>query len=76
MDESQVIDVWNMFKEYVDKKHIEIAAERYIDLCADYGVTDQMLIAALGNCSYLDYAINYYLDIDSEDILDEEMDWD
>ena len=31
-------------EEYLDKKHIDMAAERYIDLCADYGVSD---IAAL-----------------------------
>ena len=76
MDESQVVEVWTMFKEYIDKKHIEQAAERYIDLCADYGISDEALQNALGNDSALDYAINYYLDIDSEDVLDEELDWD
>jgi len=76
MDESQVVEVWTMFKEYIDKKHIEQAAERYVDLCADYGISDEALQNALGNDSALDYAINYYLDIDNEDILDEEIDWD
>jgi len=76
MDESQVVEVWTMFKEYIDKKHIEQAAERYVDLCADYGISDEALQNALGNDSALDYAINYYLDIDNEDVLDEEIDWD
>ena len=76
MDESQVVEVWTMFKEYIDKKHIDQAAERYIDLCADYGISDEALQNALGNDSALDYAINYYLDIDGEDVLDEELDWD
>jgi hypothetical protein len=76
MDESQVVEVWTMFKEYIDKKHIELAAERYVDLCADYGISDEALQNALGNDSALDYAINYYLDIDNEDVLDEEIDWD
>ena len=76
MDESQVVDIWMLFKEYLDKKHIEIAAERFIDLMADYGVSDEALKDSLGHDSSLDYAINYYLDIDNEDVLDEELDWD
>ena len=40
MDESQIVDIWTLFKEYTDKKNIEIAAERYVDLLADYGVDD------------------------------------
>jgi len=76
MNEEQVADIWMMFKEYMDKKHVEIAAERYIDLCADYGVSDEALKDALGNDGALDYAINYYLDLDDVDVLDEEIDWD
>lgn len=76
MDESQIVDVWTLFKEYLDKKSIEMAAERYIDLCADYGVSDEVFVSSLGHCSVLDHAINYYLDLDSEDAIDEEVDWD
>ena len=76
MDETQVVDIWTMFKEYLDKKHIEMAAERYVDLMADLGTDDDRFIAALGHCSYLDSAINYYLDLDGEDVLDEDLDWD
>ena len=76
MDESQVVDIWMLFKEYLDKKQIELAAERYIDLCADYGVSDVAFKDALGNDAILDNAINYYLDLDDEDVLDEETDWD
>ena len=43
---------------------------------ADYGVSDEALKDSLGHDSSLDYAINYYLDIDNEDVLDEELDWD
>tara|TARA_B110000503_G_scaffold48124_1_gene78354 strand:- start:291 stop:521 length:231 start_codon:yes stop_codon:yes gene_type:complete len=76
MDESQVVDIWMMFKEYLDKKHVDMAAERYIDLCADYGVTDIALKDSIGHDSTLDNAINYYLDLDNDDVLDEEVDWD
>jgi sulfur carrier protein ThiS len=75
MDESHIVDIWTLFKEYVDKKHIEMAAERYIDLLADYGIADDTLIASVGSDVILDHAISYYLDID-EDVLEEETDWD
>ena len=74
MNEDQISDIWNMFKEHLDKKHVEMAAEKYIDVLADYGISDETLISVLGNDAYLDAAINYYLDIDA-DIYDEE-DWD
>ena len=76
MEEEQIIDIWNMFKEYVDKKHVEMAAERFVDLMADFGTGDDTLTNCLGNDYALDYAINYYLDIDEKDVLDEEEEWD
>ena len=67
MDNSSVIcETWMMFKEHLDKKHIEMAAEKYIDLCADFGVDDEMFKECYGHCNYLDGAIRYYLDTDEE----------
>jgi hypothetical protein len=74
MDERQITDIWTMFKEYLDKKHTEMAAERFIDLCADYGVSDETLVDTLGSCAILDHAINYYLDLD-EDPYDDDEDY-
>jgi hypothetical protein len=76
MDDTQIVEIWTMFKEYVDKKHVEQAAERYIDLMADMGTDDQQFTAALGHDAALDIAINYYLDLDEDDVLDEEVEWD
>jgi hypothetical protein len=77
MDESQIADVWTTLKEYFDKKHVEMAAERYVDLMADYGVSDETLKECFGHCSYLDAAIKYYLDIDAGDSDDDyNEDWD
>ena len=75
MEEEQIIDIWNMFKEYIDKKHIEMAAERFVDLMADFGTGDDTFTNCLGNDYSLDQAINYYLDIDEDDVLEEE-EWD
>ena len=75
MNESQIVELWQLFKEYIDKKNIEIAAERFVDQLADYGIGDDIMTSAIGSDAVLDNAINYYLDLDEEDI-DEYDDWD
>jgi hypothetical protein len=75
MNETQIAEVWVLFKEYIDKKQIEVVAEKYIDLMADYGVEDITLKDCLGTDSSLDEAIYYYLDLDNNESYDED-DWD
>ena len=68
LNETQIGDIWLLFADYVDKKQLEAAAERYVDLLADYGVADRVLQSAAGVDSTLDQAIEYYLDeTDDED---------
>jgi len=64
LNESQIADIWIMFKEYIDKKQLDIVAEKYVDLLADYGVRDEVLEEVIGTDNELDYAINYYLEND------------
>ena len=75
MNEEQIIDIWTLFKEYIDKKQIDIVVEKFVDLLADYGVNDETLKESLGHDSDLDKAILYYLDLDS-DLYDEEYEED
>jgi hypothetical protein len=75
MNEEQIADIWMMFKEYCDKKQIEIVAEKFIDLLADYGVSDETFKECAGTDIDLDNAISYYLD-DEHDSDFEEEDWD
>ena len=42
LNESQIGDIWMLFADYIDKKQVEVAAERYIDLLADYGISDKV----------------------------------
>jgi len=76
MNENQIADIWLLFKEYADKKAVESLAERYVDLLADHGISDKVLKDSLGHDSDLDDAIEYYLDQDSEESVDEEDNWD
>jgi hypothetical protein len=72
LNESQIGDIWLLFADYVDKKQLEAAAERYVDLLADYGVSDRTLQNATGVDSTLDQAIEYYLE---EDEIDDDDDY-
>jgi len=74
MNEEHISDIWTMFKEYVDKKQMELVAEKFVDLLADYGVSDETFKEVIGTDSNLDEAISYYLDLDNVDDDDEEWD--
>ena len=67
LNETQIADIWILFSEYIDKKIIEVAAERYVDLLADFGTSDRVLEGATGVDSVLDLAIEYYLDEESDE---------
>jgi hypothetical protein len=73
MNETQIGDIWLTFVDYLDKKQVEVVAERYIDTLADHGVSDRVLQSATGIDPILDQAIAYYLDED-EDENDDEID--
>jgi len=74
MNEEIAADLWNLFKEYLDKKHVEMAAERYVDMLADYGMSEVQLQDMMGNSKRLDTAIQYYLELDQSE--DDEDEWD
>ena len=67
LNETQIGEVWLNFVEYIDKKQLETVAERYIDLLADFGVSDRTLQGATGVDTILDQAIHYYLNDDEYD---------
>jgi hypothetical protein len=70
LNETQIGDIWLLFADYIDKKQLELVAERYVDLLADHGVNDKVLQSATGVDETLDAAIEYYLD--DEDDADED----
>jgi len=77
MNEEQIADVWTLFKEYLDKKQIEIVAEKFVDLLADYGISDIVFQDLIGVDKDLDSAINYYLELDEDLYVEDDFDeWD
>jgi hypothetical protein len=75
LNETQIGDVWLNFVEYLDKKQLETVAERYIDLLADFGVSDRTMQNATGVDEILDQAIAYYLNEDESAAEDEDEDY-
>ena len=74
LNEQQIGDIWVFFTEFIEKKQLETAAERYVDLLADFGTTDRVMQGAVGIDPVLDQAIEYYMDeedLDDEDDIDE-----
>ena len=76
MNENHIGDIWLLFKEYVDRKVLDVLAERYVDLLADHGISDKIVESATGFDEHLDEAIEYYLDEGVEDDEDAEDNWD
>ena len=72
LNETQIGDIWLNFVEYLDKKQLETVAERYIDMLADFGVSDRTLQNATGVDEILDQAIAYYLNDDEYNEDDDE----
>ena len=67
IDGRLLTELWEFFKAHADKKLIDVKAEKYVDIMADYGVEDDAFKEALGSDEDLDGAINYYLDLDEKD---------
>ena len=67
LNETQIGEIWLLFADYIDKKQLDVVAERYVELLVDNGVTDRILQHATGVESNLDQAIEYYLEDEEED---------
>ena len=75
MNESLVVEMWDLLKEYSDKKQLSVIAEKYVNVLTDHGVRDQELESALGHDDDLDDAIKEILEL-SDDDSDFEDDYD
>jgi hypothetical protein len=71
LNENQISDLWALFTGYIDKKQLDVAAERYIEFLVDSGVADGALKDALGADKYLDHAIKLIQDDESDDEYDD-----
>lgn len=73
MDESLIMEVWDIFREYIPDKNKETAANQYVDFLVGKDVDGAALEGLLGYDAHLDEAIRYVLDADG---LSDEDDFD
>jgi hypothetical protein len=76
MNESLIVELWDLLKEYGDKKQLSIVAEKFANLLSDHGATDRDLENSLGHDDDLDTAIRELLDIDDDSDDDSDYDYD
>lgn len=76
MNESFVVEMWDLIREYSDKRQLSVVAERYVLLISDNGISDDMLEDCIGHDDDLDDAIREFLELDEDDFDEDEDDYD
>ena len=71
-----LIDTYTTMKEYVPGKDRQAAADHVFSILNDSGVSEEDLKQVAGTDSYLKRASEEYLDPDSEDLDEDETDYD
>jgi len=69
MEEDLIIEIWDIFKEYISDKNKEVAANHFVDFLLGKDVETSVLQSVMGYDSNLDDAIKLVLE-------DEEVDED
>ena len=75
MEEDLIIEVWDVFKEYISDKNKETAANHFVDFLLGKDVDSATLKALVGYDTYLDDAIDIIVSGEEESEEDEENDW-
>jgi hypothetical protein len=76
MEEDLIIEVWDVFKEYISDKNKETAANHFVDLLIGKDVETSVLKSIMGYDPHLDDAIMLATADDAEDDEIDEDDWD
>jgi len=78
MEEDLIIEIWDVFKEYISDKNKEVAANHFVDMLIGKDVDTGVLKALQGYDSYLDDAIKLALEDEIEEDEDsyDEDGWD
>lgn len=77
MEEDLIIEIWDVFKEYISDKNKEVAANHFVDMLIGKDVEANVLKGLMGYDPYLDDAIELALaDEEEEDEYYDEDDYD
>lgn len=67
MEEDLIIEVWDIFKEYISDKNKDTAANHFVDFLVGKDVELSVLESVMGFDPHLDDAIKLVVDAESED---------
>ena len=76
MEEDLIIEIWDVFKEYISDKNKDTAANHFVDFLTGKDVDTGVLKSLVGYDSYLDDAIELVVQDDEESFDDDETDYD
>jgi hypothetical protein len=76
MDEDLIIEVWDIFREYVSDKNKETAANHYVDFLVGKDVELSVLEGLMGYDPHLDNAIELVVNDNKDDEDDVDTDYD
>jgi hypothetical protein len=76
MEESLIIETWDVFKEYISEKNRDTAASHYVDFLLGKDVDISTLESVMGYDPHLDDAIQLVLGEERKDEDKDEDDWD
>jgi hypothetical protein len=57
MEDTEIMDIWDLFLEHIPEKHRDVAASQYVEYLLNHDVEIDTLDALIGNDEYLDNAI-------------------
>jgi len=72
MEEDAIIEVWDVFKEYIADKNKDTAANHFVDYLVGKDVEISVLEGLVGYDNHLDDAIALVVDEQEEDDTDED----
>lgn len=75
MEEDLIIEIWDVFKEYISDKNKDTAANHFVEFLLGKDVDAGVLQSLVGYDANLDDAIELVTEQDQEDDIDED-DWD
>lgn len=75
MEESLIIETWDVFKEYIPEKNRDTAASHYVDFLVGKDVDLSVLEGLMGYDSSLDQAIELVVGENKEDDEKDEEDY-
>jgi len=76
MEEQDIMNIWDIFLEYIPDKNRDVAATRYVAYLISCDTDMEILESILGNDDYLDSAIEEILEDHDSNLEDEDEDKD